>query len=124
MHTISMALVALAAFAGAASAQQATEQFIPIGQSPGAVTMQGELSAAVAPAAVGGETSFSMMGADAQQRSYAIGPRTRIYIDRSALGQPNTMGSAADLRAGRAIEVSVADPAARVALWIKVRAEP
>lgn len=122
MRAISLAF-AFWALAGAASAQQATEQFIPIGQSPGAVTMQGELSAAAEPAAAGGETVVSMTATGAQLRSYVIGPQTRIYIDRSALGQPNTIGGVDDLRAGRHAEVSVADSAARVALWIKVRAE-
>ncbi len=123
MRTIIRAVVVASALAGAASAQQATEQFIPIGQSPGAMTMQGELSAAAEPAAAGGEATIAMTIAGAEPRSYAIGPQTRIYIDRSAQGRASTMGGLADLRAGRHAEVSVAEAAPGIALWIKVRPE-
>lgn len=129
MRTLMLALVTSFTLASAASAQRATEQFIPIGQSPGAVTMQGALGAVAEPAAAGGEASFVMTaaaadGAAAQERAYTIGPQTRIYVDRSALGQASTLGSMDDLRAGRVVEVCIADAASRVALWIKVRAEP
>ena len=124
MRRFFLTVVASLALANAASAQRATEQFIPIGQSPGAVTMQGELNALVAPAGAGGETSLSMTSASAQEVSYVIGPQTRIYVDRSALGQQSTLGGMGDLHAGRVVEVCVADSTSRIALWIKVRAEP
>lgn len=121
MRTILVAVLA-AALSGVASAQQATEQYIPIGQSPGALTMQGQVQAAAGPAA-GGEGSVSMTSEAAPGGvSYAIGPHTRIYIDHSAQGRPNTMGALADLQPGRAIEVSIPNAETRVASWIKVRA--
>lgn len=122
MRTILVAVLA-AALSGVASAQQATEQYIPIGQSPGALTMQGQVQAAAGPAAAGGEGSVSMTSEAAPGGvSYAIGPHTRIYIDHSAQGRPNTMGALADLQPGRAIEVSIPNAETRVASWIKVRA--
>ncbi len=123
MRTMLVAVLAAALLSSAASAQVASEQFIPIGQSPGALTMQGEVQAAAAPAVAGGEGSVAMTSEAAPDGvSYLIGPRTRIYIDRSALGRPNTMGALADIQPGRAIEVSVPTADTRVASWIKVRA--
>ena len=118
-------IVALALFTPAVVvAHPATEQFIPIGQSPGAVTMQGQVTTAAQPSALGAETSFSMTAAGAARDvSYVVGPNTRIYVDRSQHGRANTHGTIADLQAGRLIEVCVADTQSRVALWIKVRAD-
>ena len=50
-----------------------------------------------------------------------VGPATRIYVDRSAQNQMNTLGTIADVRPGRVVEVRIADPATRVAEWVKVR---
>ncbi len=123
MRTFTLTLLAALALAGAAAAQQASEQYIPIGQSPGALTMRGEVTATAAPAAAGGEASISMTSEAAPAGvSYVLGPRTRIYIDRSALGRPSTMGAMADLQPGRSVEVSIANADTRVANWIKVRA--
>lgn len=123
MRAILVSVLATAALAGAAWAQQATEQYIPIGQSPGALTMQGQVQAATAPAATGGEGSISMTSEAAPGGvSYGIGPHTRIYIDHSAQGRPNTMGTLADVQPGRAIEVSIPNAETRVASWVKVRA--
>ena len=57
--------------AGAAVAHPATEQYIPIGQSPGALTMRGEVTATAAPAAAGGE-------AERRARLDRMGRRTVI----------------------------------------------
>lgn len=123
MRTILVAVLAAVALASAASAQQATEQFIPIGQSPGALTMQGQVTATTGAPAAGGDGSVSMSSEAAPGGvSYAIGPLTRIYIDQSGHGRPSTMGSVADLQPGRAIEVSIPNAETRVASWIKVRA--
>lgn len=122
MRAIAFSLLVMAAVAGSAAAQQATEQYIPIGQSPGGVTMQGQLSASVEPAGAGGEATFTMAAAaGAPEVSYVLSPTTRIYIDNSARGQPNTMGAIADLQPGRTVEVRVSGTEARTALWIKVR---
>jgi hypothetical protein len=124
MRALILALAACAAAAGAALAHPATEQYIPIGQSPGALTMQGEVSQPVAPAAANGETSIAMSAAGgAGDVAYVIGPHTRIYLDRSAQGRASSVGSLADLQPGRAIEVCIPDADARVAEWIKVRAQ-
>lgn len=123
MRTFTLTLLTALALAGAASAQQATEQFIPIGQSPGALTMQGQVTSSAAPAAAGGEGSVSMTSEAAPAGvSYVVGPNTRVYIDNSTHGHPNTLGSMADVQPGRAIEVSIPNLQTPVATWIKVRA--
>jgi hypothetical protein len=113
-------LVALAAAAAllwvpaAVEGQMMTEQFIPIGQSPGLSstdTAIGEIEAVDAAART------IILGG----RSIAVTARTRIWLDRSALRQTNTAGGFADLRRGRRAEVKYEDKTRReTAEWIKV----
>ena len=50
-----------------------------------------------------------------------ITDKTRIWLDRSKLKQPNVTGGFADLQKGRRVEVKYEDPAQReVADWVKV----
>ena len=98
--------------------QMMTEQFIPIGQSPGLSGQYSDIGEieAVDPAA----RRITLAG-----RSIAVTPRTRIWLDRSALGQTNVTGRFADLRRGRRAEVKYMDEARReTAAWIKVAPEP
>jgi hypothetical protein len=112
------AAVLAAALAGAA-AQQATERFIPIGQSPGAsnrTTVIGRLDA-IEP----GRRTLTVTS-DAASRPAIVDNRTRIWLDRSKLGRQNVPATLADLKPGSRVEVKFADPAANVAEWIKVEA--
>jgi len=103
---------------GPAYPQKATEQFIPLGQSPGAsgkVTWIGEI-----------------VGTDPAQRTLSIGEaqgthtvkltdKTRIFLDRSKLKQSNVTGSIADLQKGRRVEVKYEGPGPTPAAdWVKV----
>lgn len=106
--------------AGAAAAHPATEQYIPIGQSPGPGVVQGTAEPVAEPAA-GGPPIVAVERSGAQVGAYVVTPRTRIYIDRSAQGLPNLVGTLDDVQPGRVIEVRIADPATREAEWIKVR---
>lgn len=116
-------LAAIAGFAltGAAFAHPATEQFIPIGQSPGGGTVQGTAGAVAAPASGDGPAVVQVVTPAAAAQDFVIGPETRIYIDRSAQGAPNVVGTIEDVQPGRVIEVRLADETTRVAAWIKVR---
>jgi hypothetical protein len=120
MRTFVFTLAAGIALAGAAAAHPATEQYIPIGQSPGADTVQGTAYATAEPATAGGAPTVSVDVAGDYQ-NYVVGPNTRIYVDRSAQGRPSTLGTIEDVQVGRVIEVRLADAATRVAAWIKVR---
>jgi hypothetical protein len=98
--------------------QKATEQFIPLGQSPGAsgkLTWIGEI-----------------VGTDLPQRTLTIGEgqgahtvkitdKTRIFLDRSKLKQSNVTGTFADLQKGRRVEVKYEGPGPTPAAdWVKV----
>ena len=114
-------LVVLAASGSHAHGQEATERFIPIGQSPGQ----------------SGKTTLigSIQSVDAQGRQLTISTaagvskisvteRTKIWIDRSASKQTNSLGSVADLQAGRRVEVKWDAKDKSRAEWIKVEAAP
>ena len=112
------AAVALLWAPAAVEGQMMTEQFIPIGQSPGlspTYTDIGEIEAVDRAA-----RRITLAG-----RRIAVTPRTRIWLDRSALKQTNTTGRFADLRQGRRVEVKYEDETRReTAAWIKVAPEP
>ena len=116
-----MVLAAAAALLWAPAAvegQMMTEQFIPIGQSPGLSGNYSDIGRieAVDTAA----RRITLAG-----RSIAVTPRTRIWLDRSALEQTNVRGRFADLRRGLRAEVKYEDETRReTAAWIKVAPEP
>jgi hypothetical protein len=127
MRVIALSILALLA-AGAAHAQRSpTEQFVPIGGSPGTSVMQGEVvSVAAQPqstntTATSTSTTAFTMKTGGVERTYLIGSRTRIYIDRSQEGLTNQLGGVADLRTGRDVEAFVPNLSNRLALWVKVR---
>ena len=99
-----------------ALAQKTTEQFIPIGQSPGLSGKYTEIAeiAAVDPAA----RTITLDG-----RSVAVTARTHIWLDRSKMKQPSVAGDFSNLTVGRRVEVSYQDETKRItAAWIKVAA--
>ena len=122
MRSIAYAIAATIALAGAAAAHPATEQFIPIGQSPGPGVVQGTAGAVVEPSAADGEPVVAVENnSGAELGAYVVTEHTRIYIDRSAQGLPNLVGTIDDVQPGSVIEVRIADPQTREAEWIKVR---
>jgi len=124
MRTALFAALASLALAGAASAHPATEQYIPIGQSPGPGVISGTAGVVAEPSSGEGDPIVSVQGATGSQvGAYVVTEQTRVYIDRSAQGLPSTVGTINDVQPGRVIEVRIADPETRAAEWIKVRAE-
>jgi hypothetical protein len=101
-----------------AHGQKATEQFIPIGQSPGVsqkVTSIGEI------AEVNASARTVTIADPAGRRTVRITEKTRIWLDRTKIKASNLSGSFADLQKGRRAEVKYEDPARRdVAEWVKV----
>lgn len=125
MRAIALSVFAVFA-AGATHAQRSpTEQFVPIGETPAENVMEGEVvSVAAQPQSTNttatSTTAFTMETGGVE-RTYLIGSRTRIYVDRSQEGLTNQLGSVADLRTGRDVEAFVPNLADRMALWVKVR---
>lgn len=105
-----------------ASGQQATEMFIPIGQSPG-LSNKGSVIGILESVDPGKRmvTISSPSGA----QTVGITDRTMIWLDRSEQKQPNQNGAINDLQKGRKIEIKVrkGEPKA-VAEWIKVQVGP
>ncbi|NNG05342.1 MAG: hypothetical protein HKM95_14755 [Inquilinus sp.] len=103
--------------------QRTTEQFIPIGQSPGlsgTVTYAGEI-AATDP---GARTITLSRPADAGTVTVGVARNTRIWLDRSSVGRPTLAGRFADLAPGSVVEIHFRDPDRRqVAEWIKVESD-
>lgn len=106
------------------SAQQMTEQYIPIGQSPGLsgkYTVIGKLQSVNAR-----EQTCAVAGATGAL-NVKITERTKIWLDRSKLQQANLRGTFADLRPGATVEVKAeghqrgASSGPGPAEWIKVQ---
>lgn len=113
-----MMVVALASVSEAFG-QEATEMYIPIGQSPGVSsksTLLGTIES-VDP----GKRTLTVSG-PAGTRKFQIAERTLIWIDRSAQKQRNQTGTLADLQRGRKVEIKPDEGAGQaVAKWIKVQ---
>ena len=101
-----------------AHGQKETEQYIPIGQSPGLSqkhTSIGEI------AEVDPQAKTVTIADPAGRRTVKVTEKTRIWLDRTKLKLSNLTGSFADLQKGRRVEVKYDDPQRReVAEWVKV----
>lgn len=102
-----------------ARAQKATEQFIPIGQSPG---LSGKATVIGTVEAIDAAARTMTVNAGATSYRCALTDRTRIWIDRSAQRLSATTGRLADLQKGRRVEVKFTDATRKTAEWVKVEA--
>ena len=120
-RTLAAAIALVLAEVPVAAGQQTTEQFIPIGRSPGlsgVVTYVGEIVAADP-----GALSLTMRRpGDAATATVTVSADTRIWLDRSTIGLPNVTGGFADLTIGGVAEIHFRDPEQRrSAAWIKIQ---
>ncbi|HEX9671940.1 MAG TPA: hypothetical protein VGA12_00730 [Burkholderiales bacterium] len=103
----------------AAYGQEATEIYIPIGQSPGLSgksSLIGNLESVDA-----GKRTVTVSGPSGAQ-TVAFTERTLIWLDRSLQKQPNRSGAMADLQQGRKVEIKLRKGEPKpVAEWIKVQ---
>ncbi len=109
-----MLALALPAFA-----QQTTERFIPIGQSPG---ISGQYSTIGILREFDAASGVLLVDGDDGQKRYLVTPTTRIWIDRSDANRSNLVGNRGDLAAGRRIEVMYRRDDPGQADWIKIAA--
>lgn len=99
-------------------AQQATERFIPLGQSPGISGKTAMMGTVVGYG--GGMLTLSSPAYPAPQQ-VRVTAATQVWLDRNPLRQSNVAGKPSDLVAGRRIEIRFVDAATRqAAAWIKV----
>lgn len=114
---VGVAIAALCAVPHA-HAQKMTEQFIPIGQSPGLsqkYTSIGEITQ------VNPQARTITIADPAGPRTVKISAKTHIWLDRTKLKQTNLFGGFADLQKGRRVEVKYVDAERpEVAEWVKV----
>lgn len=114
-------LVAMLCAISHAHGQKATEQFIPIGQSPGLSVKYSSIGEI---ADVNAAARTVTIADPAGRRTVRVTDRTRIWLDRTKLKQTNLSGSFTDLQKGRRVEVKYEDPARRdVAEWVKVEVD-
>jgi hypothetical protein len=120
-----VALVGMSAFllgsAPAPSAQEMTEQYIPIGQSPG---LSGKYTVIGKLQSVNAQEQTCTVAGTTGALNVKITARTKIWLDRSKLQQPNLQGTLADLRPGATVEVKpeghLRGVSSGPAEWIKV----
>jgi hypothetical protein len=109
---------ALLGWASEARAQRTTEQFIPVGQSPGISGVRSYTGAIVA---VDAERRTVTVRSPTAPLIIKITARTRVFLDRSAQRLTNEVGSMTDLQVGRRVEIKFVDDETRdTADWIKV----
>ncbi len=117
-----LAFGALLGFAEPALAQRMTEQFIPIGRSPG---VSGTYSVIGTVEAVDRAARTVRIAGPQGAVTLAFTDSTRIWIDRSEQRQSALVGSITDLVVGRRIEAKYLGPDRRDAAdWIKVAGAP
>ncbi len=103
----------------AAYGQEATEIYIPVGQSPG---LSGKSSLMGTLESVDRGKRMVTVSDPSGARAVALTERTSIWLDRSLQKQPNRSGAMADLQPGRKIEIKLRKGEPKpVAEWIKVQ---
>lgn len=102
-----------------ALAQQTTERFIPIGQSPG---ISGKYSTIGTLREFDAASGALLIEGEAGAKRYLVTPTTRIWIDRSASRRASLVGSSADLAVGSRIEVMYRRDDSQQLDWIKIGA--
>ncbi|HKQ57731.1 MAG TPA: hypothetical protein VJY35_07665 [Candidatus Eisenbacteria bacterium] len=107
-----------------AHGQKATEQYIPIGQSPG---ISGKYTSLGVIAEVNLRDQTITIADPAGAKTVKITGKSRIFLDRTPLKLSNLRGVFADLQKGRRAEVKYLDPDRRsdsvksqIADWVKV----
>ena len=99
-----------------------TEQFIPVGQSPG---LSGKYTVIGKLHSVNAREQICSVASAAGTVNAKITERTKIWLDRSLLRQPNAKGTIADLKPGVMVEVKLEahlrGASSGPAEWIKVQ---
>jgi hypothetical protein len=98
--------------------QKTTEQFIPMGKSPGVSNKQtiiGEIEQFDA------RSRTLTVTVSSGKQTYQLTDKTRIWLDRTKIQLTNLKGTTADLQKGRRVEVKYEAPERKtVADWVKV----
>jgi hypothetical protein len=98
-------------------AQQTTEQFIPIGMSPGISDKFSYIGSIIA---VDRATNTFTLQSNRGRKTITVSPLTHIWLDKSKIKQANVKASFDDFEVGRRIEVMHKRDNDKVAEWIKI----
>ena len=121
-------LTAVLALALPAAAQMATEQYIPVGQSPGVSGVTAEIGVVTHVDNTAGIMTIDVGG---EEHAFVMTRYTDVWLDRSDEGQPNMHVGYAGLEIGDVVEVNRGDAVAAsagvgdasplpLADWIKI----
>lgn len=98
-----------------ASGQQATEVYIPIGESPG---VSGHASLRGVILSIDYATRSMEIQLSDRSRTVSMNDLTRYYLDRTGRRQSNSIGTLHDCESGRAVEVNMSGDG--TAEWVKI----
>ena len=104
--------------AGRLAAQETTEQYIPIGDSPG---VSGQESVVGEIVAVDNGKQEVLVSSGERRLTFKVEPDTRIYLDRSDEQLENTETDFTACRVGRLVEIKPHEDDAAIASWIKIQ---
>ncbi len=106
-------------FASVAHAQEMTERYIPVGAYP---SLSSKYMAAGTIVAVDDEARTMTLKDNGSTRVFRVAENTKIWLDRSGLGQTTLDGKFPDLATGLKAEVRSLGPGRLdVAYWVKVQ---
>ena len=97
--------------------QQTTEQYIPIGKSPGISNKYSYIGSIVS---VDEEARTIVVESNRGNKTIRVTPTTRLWLDRSRKKRTNIEASYSDCEVGRQVEVMYDHDDHNVAVWIKV----
>lgn len=98
-------------------AQQTTEQYVPIGQSPGVSNKYSYIGKIVEVDRVAHTITVE---SERGTKTIGVKPTTRLWLDRSKVKSTNTIASYSDCEVGRLVEVMYDHDNQAVADWIKI----
>ena len=112
-----MLLLVAALVIPVAKAQQTTEQFIPIGKSPGISDKYSHIGAIVA---VDHDAGTIDVQSNRGTRTFRVTESTRLWLDRSKGKRTNVIASYTDCKVGVTVEVMYLHDDEATADWIKI----
>jgi hypothetical protein len=111
--------IILLAIVTVASAEKATELFIPIGKSPG---LSGKYLVTGRIEQVNAQNKTISMSGEAGEYTVRISDQTMIFLDKSKMKQANQYGNFSDFKKGTVVEVRFEkDERGQPAEWVKIQ---
>jgi hypothetical protein len=97
--------------------QQTTEQFIPLGKSPG---LSGKVTLIGTVEKVDEQDKTVTVKTDSGSKTFKVTDQTRIWLDRAKLQKSNVKGGFDELKKDRKVEVKSFKGRETEAEWIKI----